>query len=33
MAGRESRVKKTILNTQVNLFFYFITLALSLIHI
>ena len=29
MAGRESRVKKTILNAQVNLFFYFITLALS----
>ena len=29
MAGRESRVKKTILNAQVNLFFYFITLTLS----
>lgn len=29
MAGRGSRVKKTILNAQVNLFFYFITLALS----
>ncbi len=29
MAGRESRVKKTILNAQVNLLFYFIFLVLS----
>lgn len=29
MAGRESRVKKTILNAQVNLLFYFATLVLS----
>ena len=29
MEQQESRVKKTLLNARVNLFFYFITLALS----